>query len=153
MPQGVTYEEAAAILGCHLSNVAKLIRKGELTSTGKRGASLSREQVEALAERRAAEREAKAARSPRRYERVDLRPDHEHEWLSPRQVAELVGVTRPGGASVKQVQERLGHASPVITLETYSHLWPGDDDRTRDVMDAALSPLADSLRTEVAENG
>lgn len=52
-----------------------------------------------------------------------------------------------GGASVKQVQERLGHSSPVITLETYSHLWPGDDDRTRDVMDAALSPLADSLRT------
>jgi len=52
-----------------------------------------------------------------------------------------------GGASVKQVQERVGHASAVITLETYSHLWPGDDDRTRDVMDAALSPLADSLRT------
>jgi integrase len=52
-----------------------------------------------------------------------------------------------GGASVKQVQERLGHASAVITLETYSHLWPGDDDRTRDVMDAALSPLADCLRT------
>lgn len=52
-----------------------------------------------------------------------------------------------GGASVKQVQERLGHASPVITLQTYSHLWPGDDDRTRDVMDKALTPLADSLRT------
>jgi integrase len=47
-----------------------------------------------------------------------------------------------GGASVKQVQERLGHATAVITLETYAHLWPGDDDRTRDVMDAALSPLA-----------
>jgi hypothetical protein len=28
--------------------VAKLIRKGDLTSTGKRGASLDREQVEAL---------------------------------------------------------------------------------------------------------
>lgn len=52
-----------------------------------------------------------------------------------------------GGASVKQVQERLGHASPMITLQTYAHLWPGDDDRTRDVMDQALSPLADSLRT------
>ena len=52
-----------------------------------------------------------------------------------------------GGASVRQVQERLGHASAVITLQTYSHLWPGDDDRTRDVIDAALSPLADSLRT------
>ena len=52
MSDGLTYEQAAAILGCHFSNVAKLIRKGDLTSTGKRGASLSREQVEALAERR-----------------------------------------------------------------------------------------------------
>ena len=52
-----------------------------------------------------------------------------------------------GGASVKQVQERLGQATAAITLETYAHLWPGDDDRTRDVIDAALSPLADSLRT------
>ena len=55
-----------------------------------------------------------------------------------------------GGASVKQVQTVLGHASAVITLRTYAHLWPGDEDRTRDVMDAALSPLADSLRTEAA---
>jgi integrase len=52
-----------------------------------------------------------------------------------------------GGASVKQVQKRLGHATAVITLNTYAHLWPGDDDRTRDVIDLALSPLADSLRT------
>ena len=57
-----------------------------------------------------------------------------------------------GGASVKQVQTVLGHASAVITLRTYAHLWPGDEDRTRDVMDAALSPLADSLRTEAASN-
>jgi len=37
MSRGLTYEQAAAILGCHFSNVAKLVRKGELTSTGKRG--------------------------------------------------------------------------------------------------------------------
>lgn len=58
-----------------------------------------------------------------------------------------------GGASVKQVQTVLGHSSAVITLRTYAHLWPGDDDRTRKVMDAALGPLsaaADSLRTEAA---
>ena len=55
-----------------------------------------------------------------------------------------------GGASVKQVQTVLGHASAVITLRTYAHLWPGDEDRTRNVMDAALSPLADSLRNEGA---
>jgi integrase len=57
-----------------------------------------------------------------------------------------------GGASVKQVQPVLGHASAAIALQTYSHPWPGDEDRTRDVMDAVLSPLrhapADCLRTE-----
>jgi hypothetical protein len=37
----------------------------------------------------------------------------------------------------------LGHSSPMITLRTYAHLWPGDDDRTRDVMDGTL----DGLRT------
>ena len=41
----------------------------------------------------------------------------------------------------------------MITLKTYAHLWPGDDDRTRDVIDAALAPLADSLRTAAAGNG
>ena len=55
-----------------------------------------------------------------------------------------------GGASVKQVQMFLGHSSAAITLRVYSHLWPGDDDRLRDVMDAALSPLADCVRTEAA---
>lgn len=53
-----------------------------------------------------------------------------------------------GGASVKQVQVFLGHQSPVVTLRTYAHLFPGDEDRTRAVMDTALSPLADCLRTE-----
>jgi hypothetical protein len=48
-----------------------------------------------------------------------------------------------GGASVKQVQVVLGHANAMITLRTYAHLWPGDDDRTRAVMDATL----DALRT------
>jgi integrase len=57
-----------------------------------------------------------------------------------------------GGASVKQVQMFLGHASAVITLRTYAHLFPGDEDRTRNVLDAALSPLADSLRTEGASS-
>ena len=50
-----------------------------------------------------------------------------------------------GGASVKQVQSVLGHASAVITLKVYSHLWPGDEDRTRVVMDAALTSLENSL--------
>ncbi|WLQ40719.1 site-specific integrase [Streptomyces laculatispora] len=46
-----------------------------------------------------------------------------------------------GGASVKQVQMVLGHASAVITLRIYAHLWPGEEDRTRSVMDAVLGGL------------
>lgn len=57
-----------------------------------------------------------------------------------------------GGASVKQVQTFLGHASAVITLRTYAHLFPGDEDRTRAVLDGALSPFADFLRTEAASD-
>jgi integrase len=58
-----------------------------------------------------------------------------------------------GGASVKVVQMRLGHGSAVVTLNTYGHLWPGDDDLTRTVMDAAFELLADSLRTRATAEG
>jgi integrase len=54
------------------------------------------------------------------------------------------------GESVKTVQARLGHASASGTLDTYSHLWPDRDARTR----ARSMPFfsADSVRTkEVAE--
>lgn len=39
------------------------------------------------------------------------------------------------GASVTTVQKRLGHTKPTVTLETYSHFWPGEDDRTREVFE------------------
>jgi integrase len=48
------------------------------------------------------------------------------------------------GASVKVVQARLGHKSAEETLNTYAHLWPDSDDRTRDAVDAALR--ADSAK-------
>jgi|GEM_PF-4457940 len=35
------------------------------------------------------------------------------------------------GESVKTVQARLGHASATETLDTYAHLWPDSEDRTR----------------------
>jgi len=47
-----------------------------------------------------------------------------------------------GGATVKQVQTVLGHSSAVITLRVYSHLWPGDEDRTRSIVDTVLASLA-----------
>lgn len=42
------------------------------------------------------------------------------------------------GESVKVVQERLGHASAKETLDTYSHLWPDSEDRTRAAIDSVL---------------
>jgi integrase len=55
------------------------------------------------------------------------------------------------GESVKTVQARLGHASATETLDTYSHLWPDSDDRTREAIDSVLGPLADSVRTNTAQ--
>jgi len=42
------------------------------------------------------------------------------------------------GESVKVVQARLGHASAAETLDTYSHLWPDSEDRTRKAIDDVL---------------
>lgn len=45
------------------------------------------------------------------------------------------------GESVKVVQERLGHASAMETLDTYSHLWPASEDTTRAAVDEVLGGL------------
>ena len=56
------------------------------------------------------------------------------------------------GESVKTVQARLGHANAAETLDTYSHLWPDSDDRTREAVDLVLADfLADSVRTGVGD--
>ena len=53
------------------------------------------------------------------------------------------------GCSVKAVQHALGHASAATTLNLYAQMWPGDDDRVRQVVDRAFGPGAeDPLRTE-----
>lgn len=44
------------------------------------------------------------------------------------------------GVSVKAVADWLGHASPTITLTTYAHLMPADEEVARAVLDAALAP-------------
>jgi integrase len=55
------------------------------------------------------------------------------------------------GCSVATVQGALGHASPSITLNTYTHLWPTAEDETRaaaaGIIAAALAAPADSSRT------
>lgn len=42
------------------------------------------------------------------------------------------------GESVKVVQARVGHASASETLDTYSHLWPDNEERTRAAVDEVL---------------
>jgi hypothetical protein len=37
---------------------------------------------------------------------------------------------------VVAVQHALGHSTPSITLDVYSHLWPSDEDRLRHAIDA-----------------
>ena len=46
------------------------------------------------------------------------------------------------GVNVKVVSEMLGHASIVITLNTYSHVLPDMQDSAVDAMEAALGTMS-----------
>ena len=54
------------------------------------------------------------------------------------------------GESVKVVQRRLGHASATETLDTYSHLWPHSEDRTRDAVDSVLGRSCEPNMSQAA---
>jgi len=88
-----------------------------------------------------------------------------HVWRPVAKIAGLNAATGPGmhalrhyyaslliryGESVKTVQTRLGHASAVETLDTYSHLWPDSDDRTRDAIDSVLGRSRESSEVHPA---
>lgn len=94
----ITYRQAAEILDCGLSNIPKLIDKGHLhrrlQDDGRRvrRACLNLAEVTQLAEQRRA-LAAQSKNPPRRYVRLDHRPDHEHLWLSPAEAANQIGVT------------------------------------------------------------
>jgi integrase len=51
------------------------------------------------------------------------------------------------GVSPKVVQARLGHATISETMDTYGHLWPDSDERTRAAIDATLSRPGHGLGT------
>lgn len=57
------------------------------------------------------------------------------------------------GVSVKAVADWLGHASPMITLATYAHLMPADEDVARAVLDAALAPTLTECAPDVHQTG
>ncbi|MDV6300240.1 tyrosine-type recombinase/integrase [Dietzia maris] len=49
-----------------------------------------------------------------------------------------------GGASVREVMERMGHTSAEETIARYSRLWPDREETTRAIVDAALSRGTDA---------
>jgi integrase len=55
------------------------------------------------------------------------------------------------GESVKVVQRRLGHATATETLDTYSHLWPDSEDRTREAVDKVLGASDDAAPEAMGE--
>jgi integrase len=58
-----------------------------------------------------------------------------------------------GGRSVKEVQHRLGHSTPIETLRTYTHLWPDNEDGTRGVVAAVLGPALGRARPSDDDQG
>jgi integrase len=50
------------------------------------------------------------------------------------------------GEDVKVVSERLGHKDAATTLNVYSHLWPGHEDRTRRAIDGLFHTETPRLR-------
>jgi integrase len=78
--------------------------------------------------------------------KVDGLPEDADGWHALRHF--YASVLIRAGESVKVVQERLGHASAAVTLDTYTHLWPSDADRTRSAVEAVLGEApADIPRT------
>lgn len=70
------------------------------------------------------------------------------EWAKPHDLRHFyASLLIRSGASVKVVQARLGHSSARTTLDTYAHLWPDEEDRTRAAVDEYLQPTADLPRT------
>jgi integrase len=74
------------------------------------------------------------------------------KWATPHDLRHFyASMLIRSGASVKVVQARLGHSSAKTTLDTYGHLFPDEEDRTRAFVDAALRPsAADFSRTTTA---
>ena len=52
------------------------------------------------------------------------------------------------GMNVLALSRRLGHAKPSITLDTYSHLWPGGDGEIADALDRLHAATADESTTD-----
>lgn len=99
----ITHAQAAVLLGCHISNIGKLVGKGQLHSTGMRGpgvGTLDLDEVLHLREQRA--RLVASRRAAEEARRQHDPPADGNEWLTTAQVAERLGVTR--GAVTSRVR-------------------------------------------------
>lgn len=52
------------------------------------------------------------------------------------------------GGDVATVQKALGHATPAITLNTYTHLWPKAEDRTCNAAQGLMNAAFDDSPKE-----
>lgn len=57
------------------------------------------------------------------------------------------------GCDVVTVQRALGHAKATTTLNTYAHLWPTAEDRTRKASGSLMKTVADSLADSLRMSG
>jgi integrase len=55
------------------------------------------------------------------------------------------------GENAKVIQSRLGHASITETFDTYGHLFPTSDDRTRQAIDAAFATSHDHVAVSLQQ--
>ena len=101
MPDWITVREAAHILGVHPSAIPKMTRRGDLRKREGRRPILSRADVLALRDTRAAH---EAVRAAARAPQPPQPPDNEHEWLTSGQAAEMMGV----GPEAVRVRARRG---------------------------------------------
>jgi integrase len=105
------------------------------------------------------------------FEATAGQPPHQntvgYQWRRACEKAGVVGVTLhdlrhfyasaliAAGCDVVTVQRALGHAKATTTLNTYAHLWPTAEDRTRaaaaDLMSSVIVETADLVRTARAE--
>jgi hypothetical protein len=89
MAEWVSQREAARLLGVHISAVPKMVRRGDLVPRPGRP-SLSRADVEALRDARAAAAEQRREEGPKPGPRP---PDLEHTWLRAAGAAAVLGST------------------------------------------------------------
>jgi integrase len=76
------------------------------------------------------------------------------EWATPHDLRHYyASLLIHEGEPVTVVQRRLGHDKPTETLETYAHLWPDVEERTRAAVDRHLLAGAARSRPEEADDG